>query len=183
MALTLLRCVGWLSRDDIAWRPGHAGPPCQTPGAQCLGIHTFEYSVVPHGGDWSEIEHLAHEYVTPCEVFSVGPSLLHQHRASSFGAGGLLPQKVPDSFGLVSLSPPQLVLSTVKMAEDSDDLIIRLYNPTSSELRGEIQFHLPFRSVELVNLDEKLTKPLNVSSPIIPVEVKAKEILTFKIVR
>jgi hypothetical protein len=37
LALTLVRAVGWLSREDLARRPGHAGPPLPTPGAQCPG--------------------------------------------------------------------------------------------------------------------------------------------------
>jgi hypothetical protein len=40
LALTLLRCIGWLSRDDLATRPGGAGPTIATPGAQCIGEST-----------------------------------------------------------------------------------------------------------------------------------------------
>ncbi|CAG0968476.1 hypothetical protein ANRL3_01339, partial [Anaerolineae bacterium] len=32
LALTLLRCVGWLSRDDLSTRRDHAGPAMETPG-------------------------------------------------------------------------------------------------------------------------------------------------------
>ena len=39
LALTLLRSVGWLSRDDLSTRTGHAGPGLQTPGAQMPGVH------------------------------------------------------------------------------------------------------------------------------------------------
>ena len=35
--LTLLRCVGWLSRSDLATRRGGAGPELETPDAQELG--------------------------------------------------------------------------------------------------------------------------------------------------
>src|SRR3990172_966355 len=47
IALTLLRSVGWLSRDDLPVRLGHAGPGFPTPAAQCLGRHAFEYAVMP----------------------------------------------------------------------------------------------------------------------------------------
>ncbi|WP_407079734.1 glycosyl hydrolase-related protein [Candidatus Hakubella thermalkaliphila] len=30
------------------------------------------------------------------------------------------------------------------MAEDSHDLVIRVYNLTCSDLKAEVQFHLPF---------------------------------------
>ena len=45
LALTLLRCVGWLSRDDLSTRRGGAGPQLPVPGAQCHGDHVFEYAV------------------------------------------------------------------------------------------------------------------------------------------
>ena len=53
LALTLLRSVGWLSRDDLSTRTGHAGPAVQTPGAQMLGGHRFRYSLFFHAGDWA----------------------------------------------------------------------------------------------------------------------------------
>jgi alpha-mannosidase len=54
LALTLLRAVGWLSRDDLRTRTGHAGPPMETPGAQVLGSHHFRYSLLFHQGGWEE---------------------------------------------------------------------------------------------------------------------------------
>ncbi|MBA7709185.1 hypothetical protein ES703_118097 [subsurface metagenome] len=48
IAITLLRCVGWLSRGDLATRTGIrsaiAGPPLHTPGAQCL--EKYEFSIL-----------------------------------------------------------------------------------------------------------------------------------------
>ncbi|HWJ41241.1 MAG TPA: glycoside hydrolase family 38 C-terminal domain-containing protein, partial [Candidatus Limnocylindrales bacterium] len=48
--LTLLRCVGWLSRSDLATRRGGAGPELETPDAQELGTHRFEFAVVTFSG-------------------------------------------------------------------------------------------------------------------------------------
>ncbi|HXK24437.1 MAG TPA: glycoside hydrolase family 38 C-terminal domain-containing protein [Myxococcota bacterium] len=45
LAVTLVRAVGWLSRDDLARRPGPAGPPLATPGAQCPGRHVAELAL------------------------------------------------------------------------------------------------------------------------------------------
>ena len=56
IAVTLLRCVGWLSRSDISSRRGGAGPQLRTPGAQMLGRHEFDYSIIPHEGDWAAAE-------------------------------------------------------------------------------------------------------------------------------
>jgi alpha-mannosidase len=67
LGVTLLRCVGWLSRDDLSTRYKHAGPPLPTPEAQCQGKHTFEYAVVAHSGDWLQggVPTEAESYVTP----------------------------------------------------------------------------------------------------------------------
>src|SRR5207245_1879771 len=52
LALTQLRSVGWLSRDDLTTRTGHAGPGLETRGAQVLGGHRLRYSLYFHEGDW-----------------------------------------------------------------------------------------------------------------------------------
>ena len=45
---TLLRAVGWLSRGDLALRPGDAGPALPTPGAQVPGPHHLELALRFH---------------------------------------------------------------------------------------------------------------------------------------
>ncbi|MCJ7676525.1 MAG: hypothetical protein MUO35_02230, partial [Anaerolineales bacterium] len=42
VAITLLHCFGWLSRDDLATRKGGAGPSVETPGGQERGPYRFE---------------------------------------------------------------------------------------------------------------------------------------------
>ena len=54
IALTLIRSVGWLSRDHMYVRQGHAGPAFETPGGQVPGKWTYDYSIIPHHGDWRE---------------------------------------------------------------------------------------------------------------------------------
>ena len=52
LALTLIRCVGTLSRSDFIERPIHAGPALDTPGAQELNTsYTCEYGFVIHPKD------------------------------------------------------------------------------------------------------------------------------------
>ena len=63
IALTLLRCVEWLSRDDLSTRRGHAGPGMHTPGAQMQGRWKFQYSLIPHEGAWENAYTHAHQFV------------------------------------------------------------------------------------------------------------------------
>ncbi|MGL5003980.1 MAG: hypothetical protein ACRDAM_13660 [Casimicrobium sp.] len=43
LAVTLVRSVGWMSRRDLVTRGVGAGPDMETPDAQCLGEHVFEF--------------------------------------------------------------------------------------------------------------------------------------------
>ncbi len=112
LAVTLLRCVSWLSRDDLSMRRGHAGPGFETPGAQMTGRWTFEYSLIPHEGGWREAFSEAHAFARPLRA-------LRTSRGS-----GLLPRQG----SLLTVDAPELVVSTVKLAEDDDGVVARVYN-------------------------------------------------------
>ncbi|MFN7251899.1 MAG: alpha-mannosidase [Anaerobacillus sp.] len=45
LEVTVLRSVGWLSRDDLRTRGGGAGPHLATPEGQCIGRYTFEFAI------------------------------------------------------------------------------------------------------------------------------------------
>ena len=47
--VTLIRAVGELSRNDLPERPGHAGWPAPTPGAQSLGPFNARFALMLHG--------------------------------------------------------------------------------------------------------------------------------------
>ena len=70
--LTLLRCVGWLSRSDLATRRGGAGPELETPDAQELGEHRFEFAVATFRGSYLEsgIAATVEAYTSPPRIFS-----------------------------------------------------------------------------------------------------------------
>src|SRR5439155_3555871 len=114
IALTLLRCVGWLSRSDLATRPGHAGPGLPTPGGQTFGVHTFEYALVPFAGDWrtSRAYTLAHGFAVPLHALA---DVVH-------------PGALPPAATLVACEPPELVLSALKRSEDGASLVLRAWN-------------------------------------------------------
>jgi len=99
LAVTVLRAVGWLSRADLAARPGHAGPPLETPGAQCPGRHRCELSLRLHadGDPWRLAE--AHRYAVPPLLFGGG-------RCAPGGPG-------PDA-RLLEVDDPAVVVSAIE---------------------------------------------------------------------
>lgn len=119
IALTLLRCVGWLSRDDFSTRKGHAGPGYATPGAQMQGVWEFDYSVIPHPGDWRSSQdgqpspaHQAYAFQAPLRAMLARPH----------------PGRLPAFASLISCTPPAFSISAVKETEDGRGWIVRGYN-------------------------------------------------------
>jgi mannosylglycerate hydrolase len=107
LALTLLRCVGWLSRDDLSTRPSGAGPSVQTPDAQVQGRHTFRYDIRLDG--------------------DLGDAALV--RAS---ADARWPVVAGDAVS--DQAPPirvagDVAFAALKPAEEGNGLVLRLYNP------------------------------------------------------
>ena len=127
VAVTLLRCVEWLSRGDLATRRGHAGPPLFTPEAQCQGLSVFDYALVPHSGTWESEEALvlreAQTFNVPVRVF-----VSDQH------VGAL-----PATASIVEVEPRSLVVSAIKRQYDGDGLVVRVYNPLGYAVEASIR--------------------------------------------
>lgn len=64
LALTLVRSVGYLSRNRNPYRDEPAGPEVPTPAAQCQGPLTVRFAVLPYAGEWHEagLPRLAEEF-------------------------------------------------------------------------------------------------------------------------
>jgi mannosylglycerate hydrolase len=165
IALTLLRCVGWLSRDDLPCRRGHAGPELETPEAQCLGSHSLAYALIPHAGDWCTAFRQAHAFNSPLRGVITD---LHE---------GSLPPK--GSF--VGVSPPSLVISAIKAAEEREGLILRFHNTEDRDVKAEVGLCQPFRKVTLVNLNEEELGEIRINEEgKVSLPVRGKGIVTLK---
>ncbi len=166
VALTLLRCVGWLSRDDYPCRKGHAGPALETPEAQCLGRQVFEYAIVPHAGNWRVVYPEAHAFNAPLRAVSTGSH-----------AGPL-----PLTQSLISVQGEGIVLSAVKEAEKRDGWIVRCYNILGTAVVAQLQTFVPPRSAWLVNLAEEELRELPLDGPgLIRVALGGRQVVTIKL--
>jgi mannosylglycerate hydrolase len=146
IAITLLRCVGWLSRDDLSTRPGHAGPGMETPKAQMPGTWSFYYAVIPHVQGQSTPFPLAYNFGTPLRA-----------AATSLHYGVL-----PPTGSFIELESTGFVISCIKETDDGRGWLVRGYNLTGNTLPVSIKLWRPFRSVEFANLAEKKTGPVEV---------------------
>jgi alpha-mannosidase len=67
IAVTLLRCVGSISRESLATRPWAAGPATPTPGAQMLGETGFRLGVCP-GADPAMLDETWELFAAPAKL-------------------------------------------------------------------------------------------------------------------
>jgi alpha-mannosidase len=164
IALTLLRCVGWLARPWLPNRRAQAGPPVAVPGAQCLGRHVFHYSLIPHSGGWESAFVQAHRFAH-----------LLRGVTTTAGKGQLAP-----TASLLSIAPSALVLSSLRAASDGQGLIVRLYNIASQPTSGEVRLEEPYDDVEVVNLNEEPLGPAEVEDGRVRLSLKPNEIVTLR---
>lgn len=167
IALTLLRCVGWLSRDDFQTRRGHAGPEEATPNAQMLGKWSFDYSIIPHGKD--RPHELAYGFETPLRTVT---TTLHN---------GSLPEK--GSFVSVHAAGNNgeaFVVSAVKRAESGRGWIVRGYNTGGETLEVTLTPWKRFAAGAQVNLAEQKQADLTTDKATgsVRLSVKGHEIVT-----
>jgi alpha-mannosidase len=165
IALTLLRCVGWLSRDDMPVRQGHAGPAYETPGAQVPGTWSFDYSIIPHEGHWPESRNAAY-------AFQACPRAVQ----TSLHTGEL-----PASGSFLSTSPGEFIVSAVKEAEDGRGWIVRGHNSSSDPITLRVQPLRRFAHAAQVTLAEEEVAALTVARDgSVTVEVRGHEIVTVR---
>jgi len=134
-----------------------------------LGEHEFKYSLYPHAGSWNEeTQREAYLLNDPIIVYKQtmdNRPLTMVHRLQS----------------LVSASVPNVIIETVKKAEDGDGLIVRLYE--SQRKRGQVQvkFGSAVDSAWVTNLLEENESALSVENDSIILNLKPYQIMTLRV--
>ena len=145
--VTLLRAVGELSRGDLDTRPGHAAWPMATPLAQCFGRSRIAFALAPADAAMlmrgNAIPELWEDAFLPLQ-----PHWLRDATELQVGT---------DS---IELEGEDLVLSTIKPAEEGDGMVIRCWNASAQETRGLLRFGSPCSRAERVRADEREPVPM-----------------------
>lgn len=127
------------------------------------GAHEFAYAVMPHEHGWREAGVLAEAHRFNAPLRWVGPDGVSEAR--SFAA-------VDDA---------SLVLDTIKRAEDSDALVLRLYEAHGGRGTGRLRLNLPFESARLANGLESDGDELEIEDGAIVLPYTPHQLLTVKI--
>jgi alpha-mannosidase len=171
IALTLIRAVGDLSRDDLVTRPsGHAGPSVSTPGAQCLGVHRFRIGIAPRS-------------IPPgaAALFAASRAFVLPLRSQIAGSNaGLGPRS--QSFISLTSEPSGIVLSALTRADDRDAVILRLFNPEPHATRVSVALTNGMASVFIVDLLERRQEEVAVVDGEATLDVAPAQIRTIELV-
>jgi alpha-mannosidase len=111
------------------------------------GRHRFAYALYPHAGDWRQAETVQRSY-----EFNV-PVLAARTRLEDVPEGSALPA----SLSLAAPDVPNLIIETIKKAEDDDALIVRFFETYGQRGPASLTFARPVQSAVEVNLMEEET--------------------------
>ena len=163
IAVTLIRSVGWLSRDELSTRQGHAGPGFETPGGQVPGQWSYDYAILPHQGNWMEAFQQAYAFEAPMQAIETS---LHAGEFSAFGS-------------FISHTPAECLISAVKETEDGKGWLVRGYNISSKTIQLNLKPLQQFTQARQVNLAEEEISTLDMENDgSIKISVSGYEVIT-----
>src|SRR4029077_2442429 len=126
--------------------------------------HQFTYALMPHPGDFRKagVIEAAEDLNSP---------LLRAH-------GNLPPGS---SRSLIEVDTPQVIVEAIKRAEDSDAVIVRLYEAWGESCTARIRTTLPASRAFLCDLLEREREEVAVSEGAIELDLTPFKILTLKL--
>lgn len=130
--------------------------------------HTFTYALYPHNGEVNSSDVVYEGYCLNTPMYCV---LTDAHSG-----------KLSTEFSLVSVDKDNVIVETVKKAEDSNALIIRAYETWNRRTQVNFAFGIDVGSVYECNLLEEKDVLLNSDGNSLSVEFKPFEIKTFKVI-
>ena len=149
---------GSVMRLSLLRGPTHPDPTADQ------GMHTFTYALMPHPGDFRQagVIQAAEDLNSPLRV---------------------VPTNLPTgtSRSLVEVDTPQVVVEAIKRAEDSEAVIVRLYEAWGRSCTARIRTTLPASRAFLCDLLERNIEAVSVQDGVIELELSPFKILTLKL--
>ena len=130
-------------------------------------VHEFTYSLYPHAGDFKAAGTVEMAYSLNCPMLA---KVEESHTGS-----------LPDEFSLVNVDKENVVIEVVKKAEDSDEIIVRLYECYNRRTTAKLVFGSRISGVCECDLMENCLQELTHDGNSFSFDIKPYEIKTFKL--
>lgn len=133
------------------------------------GSHKFTYSLMPHSGDYREagIIRAAYELNEPMTAVKIKKQ------------AGVLPSE----YSLLSVNAKNIIVETVKPAEDGNGVIVRAYEAFNQKTDAELKPGFKFSKAYICDMLENVEKELPVKDGALQAGFKPYEIVTVRIVK
>jgi alpha-mannosidase len=129
-----------------------------------IGEHRFAYALYPHQGDWRAANTTAMGAAFNRPVLWMG------------GAPAAVLEQP-----LVTASPAQVVIDTIKPAEDGDGWVARLYESTGGQCQARLRFGVPVSEARLSNTLEDRLEPLTMEDGALVLPLRGFQIATVRL--
>lgn len=130
-------------------------------------VHEFTYSLYPHKGGWKEAGTVQMAYELNCPMYA---KVEDAH-----------PGTLREEFSMVSVDRDNVVVEVVKKAEDSEAIIVRLYECYNRRTTATLCFFKEIAKAAECDLMENELTEMHMNGNQIAFEIKPYEIKTFKI--
>ena len=127
-----------------------------------LGTHHFTYAVMPHTGSLQDAGVIE-------EGYRLNVPLLASKTSASAGVKSFF-----------AVSTPQVVIETVKKAEDSDEIIVRMYESFGAQTDVDLKVGLPVSEVVEVNLLEREQGAVELNGDVVSLHFTPFQLRTLK---
>jgi alpha-mannosidase len=131
------------------------------------GKHHFTYSLLPHAGDWRAAQ-------TTRRALELNVPLLAEVAPARKAP-------IPPTMAFAQVDRDHVILDTVKKAEDTDDLIVRLYEAHGQRGPVNLSFNRPIKKAAECNLMEEQDEKVTFKNDTIRFPIRPYEICTFKV--
>ncbi len=130
-------------------------------------IHKFTYSLYPHAGNWKKANTVQMAYSLNCPMYSI--------------VEGANTGKLPEELSLVKVDKENVVIEVIKKAEDSDDIIVRIYECYNRRTKATLSLFKDISDVWECDLMENNIERVSSAGNKFKFVIKPYEIKTFKI--
>ncbi|MEM3547178.1 MAG: glycoside hydrolase family 38 C-terminal domain-containing protein [Candidatus Bathyarchaeia archaeon] len=135
------------------------------------GLHEVAYSLYPHEGNW-----------TAALSFRRGFELNHPLEAIAVTKPSGMRGINPEVMSFLEVEPENIVVTCLKKAEDSEDIVLRFYEATGLETDVKLKFGFQVKGVQELDLIERpLSGEFAVEGDAFTLRVKPLEIKTLKL--
>ncbi|HXD82549.1 MAG TPA: glycoside hydrolase family 38 C-terminal domain-containing protein, partial [Candidatus Acidoferrum sp.] len=149
---------GSVMRLSLLRAPTHPDPTADR------GDHHFTYALMPHGGDFRAAGVIAAAEDLNAPLRIVSGSFAGAERRS-----------------LVVVDTPQVIVETIKRAEDSDAVIVRLYEAWGGSCHAQVRTTLTASRAYLCDLLERNVEEVAIREGVVELDLTPFKILTLKL--